>query len=166
VRRIHLITAVLAAASLLLAGCGGDESATAPTTASTWPMTGLPVSGEESADQPYPVLVTKLDNTPSSAPQIGLGKADLVVEELVEGGLTRLAAFYYSRLPAKVGPVRSMRASDIGIVAPVDASIVTSGAAPQTIARIKDAGITFYPGARTGSPATARAALRTTSSPT
>ena len=68
-----------------------------------------------------------------------------MVEELVEGGLTRLAAFYYSQLPTRVGPVRSMRASDIGIVAPVDASIVTSGAAPQTIARIEDAGITFYP---------------------
>ena len=63
-----------------------------------------------------------MDNTASSAPQLGLGKADLVVEELVEGGLTRLAAFYYSRLPAKVGPVRSMRASDIGIVSPVDAT--------------------------------------------
>jgi YD repeat-containing protein len=108
-------------------------------------MTGLPVSGGESAEQSYPVLVTKLDNTPASAPQKGLGKADLVVEELVEGGLTRLAAFYYSRLPTSVGPVRSMRASDIGIVAPVDASIVTSGAAPQTIARIKKAGITYYP---------------------
>jgi hypothetical protein len=107
-------------------------------------MTGLPVSDDETAERPYPVLVTKLDNTASSAPQIGLGKADLVVEELVEGGLTRLAAFYYSKLPTRVGPVRSMRASDIGIVAPVDASIVTSGAAPQTIARIKDAGITFY----------------------
>ena len=143
-RRAHLITAMLAAASLLFAGCGGDESP-AVKTASTWPMTGLPVSGDEAAEQSYPVLVTKLDNTSSSAPQIGLGEADLVVEELVEGGLTRLAAFYYSKLPTTVGPVRSMRASDIGIVAPVDASIVTSGAAPQTIARIEDAGITFYP---------------------
>ena len=144
-RRAHLFTAMLAAASLLFAGCGGEESPVASKTASTWPMTGLPVSGDETAEQSYPVLVTKLDNTSSSTPQIGLGKADLVVEELVEGGLTRLAAFYYSQLPTTVGPVRSMRASDIGIVAPVDASIVTSGAAPQTIARIEDAGITFYP---------------------
>ena len=143
-RRVHLATALLAAASLMLAGCGGDDSPAAPQAASTWPMTGLPVSGDASAEQSYPVLVTKVDNTPASAPQVGLGEADLVVEELVEGGLTRLAAFYYSRLPSSVGPVRSMRASDIGIVAPVEASIVTSGAAPQTIARIEDAGITFY----------------------
>jgi len=107
VRRAHLITAMLAvAASLLFAGCGGDESPAAKT-ASTWPMTGLPVTGDETAEQSYPVLVTKLDNTSSSAPQMGLGGADLVVEELVEGGLTRLAAFYYSQLPTRVGPVRS-----------------------------------------------------------
>ena len=143
-RGARLITAMLAVASLLCAGCGGDGSSDAPKPASTWPMTGLPVSGDETAEQSYPVLVTKLDNTSSSAPQIGLGKADLVVEELVEGGLTRLAAFFYSQLPTKVGPVRSMRASDIGIVSPVDATVVTSGAASKTIARINDAGIPFY----------------------
>ena len=37
-----------------------------------------------------------------------------------------------------------MRASDIGIVSPVDAQVVTSGAAPVTINRINDAGITFF----------------------
>ncbi len=39
-----------------------------------------------------------------------------MVEELVEGGLTRLAVFFYSQVPDNAGPVRSMRASDIGIV--------------------------------------------------
>jgi hypothetical protein len=156
VRRLRLSAAALVAASLVLAGCGGkDESpdgetpesqkvAGGSTLDSTWPLTGLPVSGDDSAAQDHPVLVAKMDNTASSAPQIGLSHADLVVEELVEGGLTRLAAFYYSKVPGEVGPVRSMRASDIGIVAPADASVVTSGAAGKTIARIKDAGITFY----------------------
>jgi hypothetical protein len=88
--------------------------------------------------------VVKMDNTPSSAPQVGLDAADLVVEELVEGGSTRLAAFYYSDLPSEVGPVRSMRASDIGIVSPVGATVVTSGAASVTIARIEEAGIPFF----------------------
>lgn len=159
-RRLRLSTAVLpalVATSLLLAGCGGDpeeessddspaaqEIAGGSTLDSTWPLTGLEVTGDESAAQTHPVLVTKMDNTGSSAPQIGLGSADMVVEELVEGGLTRLAAFYYSELPEEVGPVRSMRASDIGIVSPVDASIVTSGAAGKTIARLKGAGVTFY----------------------
>ena len=89
-----------------------------------------------------PVIVTKVDNTPSSSPQVGLGQADMVVEELVEGGVTRLAAFYYSQLPKVVGPVRSMRASDIGIV-PTGAHVVTSGAAAVTLGRINKAGIPF-----------------------
>ena len=167
-RRLRLSAAALVATSLVLAGCGGDDESPAgepesqkvaagATLDSTWPLTGLPVKGDDSAAQDHPVLVVKMDNTASSAPQLGLGKADLVVEELVEGGLTRLAAFYYSKVPGDVGPVRSMRASDIGIVAPADASVVTSGAAGQTIARIKGAGISFF---QEGAPGFFRASGR------
>jgi hypothetical protein len=157
VRRVQLTTALIAATSLLLVGCGGggadssdtqkaasQEVAGSEEIAATWPLTGLPVAEGEDVEKPYPVLVTKIDNTYASSPQLGLGSADMVVEELVEGGLTRLAAFFYTQLPTKVGPVRSMRASDIGIVSPAEASIVTSGAAGRTIARIKGAGIEFY----------------------
>lgn len=156
-RRLPLSLVVpLLSASLLLAGCGGDDETPAeagkgdPTVSegatieATWPLTGLPATGEEEVEQTHPVLVTKIDNTTSASPQAGLGSADLVVEELVEGGLTRLAVFSYSQLAERIGPVRSMRASDIGIVSPVGASVVTSGAAARTIARIQDAGITFY----------------------
>jgi hypothetical protein len=154
VRRLRLFPAVLVATSLVLAGCGGDEEpadedspqevAEGSALDSTWPLTGLPVEGDDSAAQAHPVIVAKIDNTGSSSPQVGLGSADMVVEELVEGGVTRLAAFYYSELPKTVGPVRSMRASDVGIVSPVDAAIVTSGAAGKTMARIQGAKIPFY----------------------
>jgi hypothetical protein len=86
-------------------------------------------------------MVVKIDNTGASNPQIGLGKADLVAEELVEGGSTRLAVFYYSQVPGRVGPVRSMRATDIGIIKPADAVLVASGGAPATVRRVKAAGI-------------------------
>lgn len=89
----------------------------------------------------HPVYVVKVDNTSSAAPQLGLESADMVVEELVEGGLTRLAAFYYSTIPATVGPVRSMRASDIGITEPANAFIVASGAAGKTLKLLNEAGI-------------------------
>ncbi|CUR59493.1 conserved exported hypothetical protein [metagenome] len=154
--RLSVATTVsgLVAASLLLAACGGDkeESTDSPdaqepvggtTFASTWPLTGLPVESGDDSALDHPVVVAKVDNS-GSEPQAGVGKADLVVEELVEGGITRLAAFFYSDLPTQVGPMRSMRFSDIGIVTPVDAVIATSGAAPITIRKIQDADITFF----------------------
>ncbi len=151
--------ALLSCAMLLgfVAACSTDDGAAVtdrPTTdavrpdgtpadALTWPLTGLPVRSGRSSALPHPVLVAKIDNTPGSAPQIGLRAADLVVEEIVEGGVTRLAVFYYSNIPGDVGPVRSMRASDIGIVAPVEADMVTSGAAAVTKDRITEAGLKF-----------------------
>jgi hypothetical protein len=156
VRRLALSLSALTATALVLTACGGSSSSSPqaddnPQTVESgqsvpqfWPLTGLKVSAGKTADLDHPVLVAKIDNTYSSEPQVGLSKADMVVEELVEGGLTRLAAFHYSQVPDNVGPIRSMRASDIDVVSPVHASMVTSGAAGRTIARIKGAKIPFY----------------------
>jgi hypothetical protein len=40
----------------------------------------------------------------------------VVYEEMVEGGLTRLAAIFQSQLPDPVGPIRSGRTTDEGII--------------------------------------------------
>jgi hypothetical protein len=156
VRRLALSLSALTAAGLLLTACGGSSSSSpqagespqkvqgGQTVPQFWPLTGLKVSAGKTSALDHPVLVAKMDNTFSSQPQVGLSKADMVVEELVEGGLTRLAAFYYSEIPDNAGPIRSMRASDIDVVSPVHASMVTSGAAGRTIARIKGAKIPFY----------------------
>ena len=48
------------------------------------PLTGLVVKGKVPN---HPVLAVKIDNSSNSAPQVGLGSADMVAEELVEGGL-------------------------------------------------------------------------------
>ena len=155
-RRLALSLSALTATGLLLTACGGSSSSSpqagespqkvqgGQTVPQFWPLTGLKVSAGKTSALDHPVLVAKMDNTFSSQPQVGLSKADMVVEELVEGGLTRLAAFYYSEIPDNVGPIRSMRASDIDVVSPVHASMVTSGAAGRTIARIKGAKIPFY----------------------
>jgi len=153
------LAALAAVTALVASGCGGvtgartDDSPGAQKTRNgvvlraTWPLTGLDA---HDAAPTHPPLVVKFDNTHSSRPQIGLRKADMVTEELVEGGLTRLAAFYDSRLPGVVGPVRSMRASDIGVVKPVDATIVASGAAHPTIARLRKVGVKFRENGTTG----------------
>ena len=154
-RRPHTLLASCLGVALALTGVAGcaseadDRPESDPEPRSeqealpaTQPLTGLRVESGTGVRR-HPVLVLKLDNTASSSPQLGLSSADLVVEELVEGGVTRLAAFYYSDIPGVVGPVRSMRASDLGIVAPVDATMVTSGAAAQTIARLAKADVPF-----------------------
>jgi hypothetical protein len=63
-----------------------------------------------------PILVVKIDDTRAAHPQSGLEDADLVYIEQVEGGLTRLAAVFSSKIPAVIGPVRSARISDIEIL--------------------------------------------------
>lgn len=149
-RPVLTLGSLVLTGAMVLAGCGGGETsepeegpeaqstATGSNLEGQWPLTGLPAKGNAPK---HPPIVVKIDNTGSSRPQVGLGKADLVAEELVEGGSTRLAAFYYSKIPDRVGPVRSMRATDIGIVSPADAVLVASGGAPKTVRRVRSAGI-------------------------
>lgn len=63
-----------------------------------------------------PILAVKIDDTAAAHPQVGLEDADIVYIEQVEGGLTRLAAIYSSKIPPVVGPVRSARISDLEIL--------------------------------------------------
>jgi hypothetical protein len=145
-RLVALAVALLApvAACSSGTGTGGLSPSEATTTADPTTLTRInPLTGQPMKGRPpsHGVFVVKVDNTDSAAPQVGLGSADLITEEIVEGGLTRLAAFYYSDIPRTVGPVRSMRASDIGIVKPARAVLVASGGAPPTIRRLDRVGI-------------------------
>ena len=72
------------------------------------------LSGREGSNGP--VLAVKVDDTNMAHPQIGVEDADVVYIEQVEGGLTRLAAVFSSKIPVEIGPVRSARISDIEIL--------------------------------------------------
>lgn len=138
--------AVLACALLTLAGllaaCSGDDATGTPAVASTAPTSSAapttPAPQPAPTTSPFtgrkgglgtPVMVVKLDNTPSAQPHRGLAKADIVYVEPVEWGLTRLAAVFSSRIPGVVGPVRSARIGDIEMFAPFgDIAFVYSGA--------------------------------------
>lgn len=134
------------AALLLIAGCsqGGDDPGGDPTTPpldkNVSPLTGLKQDGP--ADNP--VYLVKIENTGAGSPQFGLNQADLVVEEFVEFDVTRLAAFFYSDLPTKVGHVRSVRTTDVSLAKPVDATIVASGGDDEPIEAVEDADIPLY----------------------
>ena len=145
---------VVSATALALSSCSSSSSDdtkkpdapdASPTSAAPAvelsPLTGRPMSKGRPAN---PVFVVKIENTSAGAPQYGLDKADLVMEELVEGGLTRLAAFFYSSIPSKVGHVRSLRTSDIGIAGPVKGQIVASGGANGAYNKVENAGIKVF----------------------
>ncbi|RPF22978.1 DUF3048 domain-containing protein [Myceligenerans xiligouense] len=89
-----------------------------------WPLTGIP--GNEAAMR-HPAVSVKIENAPEARPTRGLEHADIVWEEVVEGGITRFVATYHSTLPDAVEPVRSVRPMDAAIVAPMKGILAYSG---------------------------------------
>src|SRR6204780_2192330 len=100
----------------------------------TAPLTGLPDPTGLSAKRP--ALTIKIENTPQALPQWGIDQADGVYEEIVNGGITRLAAIFNSHAPTKVGPVRSVRPTDTQVVWPIGGIFAYSGGAPYAVASI------------------------------
>lgn len=91
-----------------------------------WPLTG--VRAEDANATKRRPLNIRLPNDPNARPQYGLGKADLVFEMIVEGGVTRFAAIFQSRDADTVGPIRSYRFSDLHITQMLKGALVASGA--------------------------------------
>ena len=151
------IAAAVVALALLAGGIavftmGGDAQEAAPTTTTTStaapttttvpeivaPLTGL--SGNFGDRLEKPALVVKIDNDNRKArPQVGINEADVVYEERVEGGVTRLLAVFHSTDSVPVGPVRSARTSDIAIFSALSHPYFAwSGANPTFAQRIRD----------------------------
>ncbi|MGH3660084.1 MAG: DUF3048 domain-containing protein, partial [Micromonosporaceae bacterium] len=141
--------------TLALAGGGDDEPppTTTTTTSSTTttappvtvpaavaPLTGLPT---DPAVVGRTALVVKIDNVdPKARPQIGINHADVVYEERVEGSVTRLLAVFHSVDAEPVGPVRSARTSDLGVLAMLNRPhFAWSGANNFFAARIREANV-------------------------
>jgi len=139
----RLPTPVLLVVSLvLLAACSSDgkddpgpSGAPAEVTTTTLepiaPLTGLPLTDQ--ARLARPALVVKIENAPASRPQSGLDTADVVYEEIVEGGITRFLAVFHSTDAGVVGPVRSLRPSDPDIISPFGGLFAYSGGIPNFI---------------------------------
>lgn len=116
------ITAIAACVCLGLGACGGSEEAPPSTTVAENPTTTVagpvhPLTGVPGEPSSRPALIVKIDNAPKARPQAGLQAADIVVEEAVEGGVTRLFTVFHSNVPGEIGPVRSARSTDIELAA-------------------------------------------------
>jgi hypothetical protein len=97
-----------------VAGCSSSSPPPAKPTPTVNPLTGVGAGGR--------VLAVKVDNVgDAQRQQSGLNRADLVYVIQVEGGLSRYLAVFDSATlptPARIGPVRSARQTDIPLLAP------------------------------------------------
>lgn len=75
-------------------------------------------------------IMVSIENTLKARPQSGICKAPIVYEFLVEGGITRFLALYRSRIPDKIGPIRSVRPYMIDIAREYNALLLHAGASP------------------------------------
>lgn len=98
--------------------------------ASCWPLNGAPLASTSSPQ--HRTLAVKIDNAPAARPHYGLSKADVVLELLVEGYITRLAGYFHSQDPDVVGAIRSVRYSDRYTTPMVRGVLVASGASQST----------------------------------
>ena len=160
-----LRTVLVGVATSLSAATGASAASTTTTTASTTAPTTIHVRRHSRVPvapltgRPDPTRTTyrrsaitvKIDNTPQARPQYGVEDADVVYEEIVEGGITRLAAVFDSRLPLKVGPVRSVRRTDREIVYPVRGIFAFSGGAAYALRSIASAPVQRFDEANAGS---------------
>jgi hypothetical protein len=135
-RSIRRVLVAFASGTLLLSACSAGGSDPEPAAAAEEPatdeieddeqpepalteraaLTGVLVEDDRAAVlAERPLLIVKVENSPQARPQAGLDRADVVFEELVEGGMTRFIALFHSDLPEVVGPVRSARPVDVAI---------------------------------------------------
>ncbi|HKL12491.1 MAG TPA: DUF3048 domain-containing protein [Halanaerobiales bacterium] len=75
-------------------------------------------------------VMVSIENTPKARPQSGICQAPIVYEFLVEGGITRFLALFWSDIPEKIGPIRSVRPYMIEIAQEYDALLLHAGASP------------------------------------
>ena len=137
----RLVGVLLTIAVLVVGACSSSppKKVAAPTTSASptptptpapappppvvWPLTGVATTSVAQR----PAVAVKIENSIDARPQTGLNSADMVWEEVVEGGITRYLAVFDSKLPPVIGPVRSVRPMDPAIAAPLHGLFAFSG---------------------------------------
>jgi len=151
---------ILAACAImvLLSACGNttvvdsdvstDASATKATSTTgttkppmdTNPLTGIADIKPGEGTRPVAIMI---GNNDKSRPQLGIEKADAYFEAETEGGITRIMAVFSgaSRIPDKLGPIRSARTPFIKIAESIGAIYCHAGGSSTGLDLLKTADV-------------------------
>lgn len=147
--RRALIVLLVAVSLLATAACSSDSKPAAdggkpstsakPTTTTEPPKVAAPLTGVLVApgSVAHAAVTVKIDNTEAGRPQAGLERADVVYEERVEGGVSRMIAVFHSQDADLVGPIRSVRTSDGPIVGPLGGVFAFSDGTPAVVKSLR-----------------------------
>lgn len=161
----HTLLSVGIAAMLFLAACSGGETPpssaippaptpniTAPTpeptpyNGPTNPLTGQPMSEEQTLRRPVAVM---LNNLKAALPQVGQSEADIIYECLAEGGITRMLGVYQSvEDVGMIGSVRSARPYYLELALGHDALYVHAGGSDDAYAKLRSWGVDHFDAVR------------------
>lgn len=145
----YIIAAVVVVAGIIIIIVASQSSPkkSGPTTTATTttakstvpiaPLTGLPDPSGTALKRS--ALVIKVEDDTNALPQWGIDQADVIYEEIINGGIPRLATIFNQNAPARVGPIRSVRPTDTQIVFPIGGIFAYSGGAPYAISSISTA---------------------------
>jgi len=144
IRRTAVATLGLGLAVSLAACAGGPAPTPTNTYTSTYQaaaatklaaLRGATIAADAANN---PSICAKVDNHEDARPQYNLQRADIVFEELVEGGLTRYVACFQSDVPDVIGPVRSIRPMDPDIISPFGGIVAYSGGQQRFVDMMRD----------------------------
>lgn len=145
---IAAVISIIAAVAIIFSSCGDKSVIESDTTAQPVettvatptdvnPLTGIAgLSASAIGARPVAIMV---ENSPDARPQWGLCSPDIVIEGLVEGGITRMMWVYadVSQVP-KVGPTRSARHDYVELAEGLDAIYVHFGGSVYAYDTIKN----------------------------
>ncbi|MCX6384704.1 MAG: DUF3048 domain-containing protein, partial [Actinobacteria bacterium] len=91
-------------------------------------LSGLEISDKVLNSRPFAIMI---NNAPEARPQSGLNKADVVMEVVDEGGITRMIGIFSSNKVDIIGPIRSARQYYAELVRMFDPIYVFWGTYPE-----------------------------------
>lgn len=118
-------------------------SATTTTTAVDKPLNFLTGMADVDSEDARPVAVMIANDSGTWGYQYGLDDADMLIEGETEGGITRIMAVWAdaSRMPDKVGPVRSARSPFVKLATALDAVYCHCGGSLGGKAALQNSGL-------------------------